>query len=148
MKQMFIPYKYDSGGITVTYPPRQEDLKPEAQVFSYRANDGSLDIHVDIEKMYRIIRSNPEKFTLITIGLIETQVNHVRKFNGITISQLAMVSAERMNEPGIMLHRRNGMDVVLDGNHRLVKRFMNGLDYIDMWKVSEHDIRPALLKVC
>lgn len=128
-------YKYDTGEYICHWPIRWDE-----QVYSHVNLDGTT-LAYDVMKLNRIAvqRGAPTEayavrqqdvMTLITERGIETA--HLRRLAGI-------------DNPGIMVRFDDDSELIVDGNHRMVARFMAGLDYMEFHRLSETEAKLALL---
>lgn len=67
------------------------------------------------------------------------------KSNWVVLPYAVQVAADpvRLEAPGLILARPPRCSVVLDGNHRLVARWLNGLATMDFYALTEDEVLRA-----
>lgn len=143
--RMFVPYLLAPGGRWSDRIPR-----PEQQVFSFHKGSSGEVLHFDIERLWQLIREHQPPFDLypeVEASLEAEEVAFVRRTHGIEAAHLKRLTAARLEEPGILCDYGDGSSILVDGNHRYVRRFDIGhktMRFIalqrDQWRLCLLDI--------
>lgn len=86
------------------------------------------------------------------MALTEEDYLHVREFNGIEEHHLDTISAERMKTPVFIAEfppapgEEHPSHVIIDGNHRLVRAYRDGLRGIGAVLFSEESLQEFLIE--
>lgn len=134
-----VPYLYDEGYLEM----RRENAF--GQVFSHIESDTGLQRHYDVNKLMKIAIEN---FTTIDIGqitLLADKVLFIRTHSGIEQARLERLTPSDLEIPGLIVHLSDETDIIVDGNHRAVRRFELGLKTMNFLVLSEAQAKPALL---
>lgn len=107
-------------------------------VFSYERHDTHQTYYWNTSLLERIRLQRPHWFKRITLDIIPQIYDLVLLHRGIEEPHIAALSNERMEEPGLgLFFNDNDQFVLVDGNHRLVKRYRRGLKQMDVWTTVE-----------
>jgi hypothetical protein len=140
--RVFLPYRHDAGGNTIDAETRDY----QDQMFSHHDPDDGRLRHFHIPKLKRLIAQN--KLPLATFPVNLEEVDFVLANRPIDETHLAQrISDEFLNEPGIICLFPDGSQLIVDGNHRFVKRGRLGLSSMDFWLVPEEIWQKSLLNV-
>ncbi len=107
------------------------------QVFSYYHNDEML--HFNAGLLARMHKQMPNEFRRITmtIGMAEYDLCIIEE------PGVARLSAERIAEPGYGVLFEEGSFTIIDGHHRLVRRYREGRRTMDFYVTT-----PGVWKHC
>lgn len=122
-------------------------LEPTDQVFTYEHHDTRELLHFDTSLLGRIYKQAPELFTRITLEVTPEMYAMVMKYRGIEEPKIDALTDAQLAEPGLAAIFPPDSSVTVDGHHRLVKRYRNGLREMDFLytvrRVWEHCLLPA-----
>jgi hypothetical protein len=138
--KVFLPFTHRPGGVLVSASP--VDFDTNDQVFSHRGTDGTC-------RSYHI--ASLQAFTgiaeRITIALTQSDVYVVIRQYGIEIEHLERIQPTQLRQPGLMVSFDDGTDLIVDGNHRLVKRYQTGLREMYFFRFTEEQAKQAMIDV-
>lgn len=80
---------------------------------------------------------------------VENPIGGTRQISfGIVIdrSYAAEIPDDRLAQPGILLELEPGKFLIIDGNHRAARRYMNGELFMDFYRVSAEDLDKIAVK--
>lgn len=133
-----IPYRYAEGGARISlYEIRRED-----QIFSYHSEQ--IWTHFHVGRLWRMITERPSLYEAMSVTLIEADMRTIVASRGIETEHLDRIGPDG---PGILCTLPNGESIVVDGNHRYVKRWRLGLRKMDFWDLTEEQCKPSILDV-
>lgn len=148
---IYLPYIHDSGGTVINL------AKPDYtdQIFSHRDLDGAYR-HFHIPKLAAMIsRQTTDQFHFGEFEVTAEMAAIIANGHGIEAEHLATrISEEFLHTPGIMCAFADGTQLLVDGNHRFVKRAQCGLQFMQFWLLPETAWRnalvalPAVLEMC
>lgn len=110
------------------------------QVFSYYHGGGML--HFNASLLARIRAALPPKcFQLITLDIGEDEYALCMAHRGIEEPKLAALTAAQLRDPGyaVLLDEQGMSFTIVDGHHRLVRRYRHGARQMKLW-VTSRDI--------
>lgn len=138
-----VPYLAGGGYLELDF---RKGFQPDQQIFSHIDDDG-IHRHFDIPKLYRIAHANPEMFPVLTNVIDPELAERLKQIHGIEIQHLKTITAQRANEPGLILQFDDHSFLILDGNHRFVKRTAMGCTTMDFYVFDETEVKPAMLAI-
>jgi hypothetical protein len=109
---------------------RPTDCHPMDQIFNHTDPQG-VTRHFNASAMTRAILSRKVAPTLMQFELDEHTAKHIEANHGIEEKHLATIDDKMLESPVIMVHFEDGSDLIVDGSHRVVKRWRNGLRTVD-----------------
>lgn len=142
------PYKHRVGH------HRSDNRDPSNPVFSYVQHDSGRHYHWVVRDLISMVKRHPERYPLRTFQTSPHSYQHVLTNNGIEPEHFARMAANpaRISEPGIMVvwhwegeESGNNWATVVDGNHRLVLRYQQGLRDMSYHCFTEEQARFAEL---
>jgi hypothetical protein len=137
---LFIPYLYAKGGVWVS---SQRD--PTNQVFNHKDLAGVWR-HYHINTLKFIVSDPRTRAKAVEIGLEAHNIQHVMETSGIEVEHFDRITPEFLEQPGIVVHfPTEDSHLVVDGNHRYVRRFQLGYPTMKFWQLSEEQANGALL---
>lgn len=116
----------------VDLSPRETD-----QVFSYHHGDKML--HFNASLLARLHKAMPREFRRITIDLTTDEYDLCMKHRGIEEPRVEALTATSLREPGYAVIFDNGLFTIIDGHHRLVRRYRGDVRVMDFW-VTHADV--------
>jgi len=147
---MIIPWLHRPGGLPLT---TTKDYSQ--QIFTHKEDETGIVRHWHVNTLQEMVKL-PRLFRhdkLLT-SLAKKQVDFVRNNNGVNDTFLHTISKARLREPGILVMLPDVSYVVVDGNHRMVRRYDTGhldmLFYTFTLQVAEHallNIPPEMQKI-
>lgn len=125
-------------------------LLPRDQIFTYRNPDTNTYIVFAIGLLQRTLNSaitSQQAMLLRRIEITQQQYDHTMRNQGIEEPRVSSLTRLQRDVPGIVADFGNGTQAMIDGNHRLVRRFRDGLRDMYVFWLSEHMWRDFLLDV-
>jgi len=101
------------------------DCLPTDELFSHEDLHGATR-HFNASAMTRAVLANTVTPVFETLALYDDLVAHIEKFHGVEEPHLANLGSS-INNPIIVVEFPDGDNLVVDGNHRVVKRWRLGL---------------------
>lgn len=118
--------------------------RDDDQVFSYYHGDGML--HFNVTLLARLHKQMPDEFRRITMDLTQENYDLCIKHRGIEEPKITNLTPKQLREPGYSVVLGNGLFTIVDGHHRLVRRWRGGVRVMDFWithrPVWEHCLVP------
>jgi hypothetical protein len=139
--EIFIPFLYRSGGISISLT----DARPNDQLYSHLDTSNGEWRHYHVLSLHHLAKSKPKFCRRITVELIPEQVEFIRKTGGVERKHLQTLTQQRLQEPGIMVLLSGETCILVDGNHRYVRRYDDGMKTMDFIQIDEIGARQALL---
>src|ERR1035437_1619960 len=99
------------------------------QVFSYYHNDTML--HFNASLLARLHKQMPNEFRRITMDLGQAEYDLCMANRGIEEPKLANLTAQMLREPGYGVLFEGGTFTIVDGHHRLVRRWRGYVHVMD-----------------
>lgn len=140
---MRVPYLNGDGHLVIDF---RLGVVPSQQIFSHCDPEGTYR-YFDINRLYRIAAENPAVFPVLSAPIDPAVVEYIREKQGIEAEHVKGMTQSRVMEPGLILQFDDGTYVILDGNHRIVKRHAMGLPEMIFYGFSEPEATPAMLKM-
>jgi len=98
-----------------------------SEIFKFHADEVG-DVTFDVRGIKRAIIANELYFAMHEVELVEDWVEHIRTMGGVEPDRLPSLTAADLKRPGIIVTwPHNGFSTLIDGNHRLVRRWDKGL---------------------
>jgi hypothetical protein len=101
------------------------------QVFSYHADDKML--HFNVSLLHRMRKQVPGRFRRITMDLDQTTYDLCINHRGIEENKVRALQPASLRDPGYGVILEDDSFVMVDGHHRLVRRFRGGVRVMDFW---------------
>lgn len=143
--RMFIPYKYGGGGHWIGPETDYGD-----ETFSFVDYVTGEQWHWHVLRLWQSIRAGQPPFDQVDLGEVDlgaADVDFIYRKHGIEDAGLLRLSAKKLETPGIMCDLPDGTVVVVDGNHRYVRRYRDGLRSMKFYRLTEPQWRTALLDI-
>ena len=144
----FLPYKFDDGGTIVD--PHNRDYND--QIYSHLDTDGR-DRHFHITKLQKLILeslTNQGSDGKAELGVFPVDRKNAASVAGrcsLDESHLGRLSAADVDKPGIICLFDDNAHLIVDGNHRYIKRYRLKKDTMEFWIAPEAIWRRTLLAV-
>lgn len=145
----FLPYKFDDGGTIVD--PHNRDYTD--QIYSHLDTDGR-DRHFHVTKLQKLIIHS---FTDLPLGSSKAELGvfPVNEENAAFVAgrcsldeaHIARLSGDDVDKPGIICLFDDTTQLIVDGNHRYIKRYRLKKDTMEFWIAPEAIWRRTLLAV-
>jgi hypothetical protein len=156
-RSLYIPFKYPypkgvypkwvrSNGVVVCL----EVIRVEDQIYSHQSNSGldkGLWRHFHIATMVEMVKRHPDQFTLLEVLLVADDATFILNNAGVERGYLSKLTADQLNQPGLMCLLPDGSSILVDGNHRYVRRFFDRCETMGFWQFTEAQARYALLDI-
>lgn len=101
------------------------DCRPLDEIFSHEDLDG-VTRHFNTSAMVRGVMHSKVTPLYRSIDLSESLVAYIEKNHGVEQSHLSNVE-HTIDNPVVLVEFEDGTSLVVDGNHRIVKRWRKGL---------------------
>lgn len=101
------------------------------QVFSYHHGDEML--HFNASLLARLHKQMPAEFRRITMDLTEENYGLCMSHRGIEEPKVERLRPKDLREPGYAVLFEDGLFTVVDGHHRMVRRYRGGVRVMDFW---------------
>lgn len=111
---------------------------PGDQIFSYHRGEGIL--HFNVTLLARIRAAAPEAFRLITIELTPEIYSVCMDHRGIEEPKVEALTPKQLRDPGYAVVFPEGDYTVVDGHHRIVRRYRGGVRTMDLYFCPLQDI--------
>ena len=111
------------------------------QVFSYYHGDTML--HFNASLLARLHEQMPNEFRRITMDLGQAEYDLCMANRGIELPKLDALTAKQLRDPGYGVLFEAGTFSIVDGHHRLVRRYQGGARVMDFYVTH-----PAVWKHC
>lgn len=122
-------------------------LEQGDQVFSYWL-DKEL-VHFNVSLLHRVRKVAPEFFRLIDIPLTEEIYDLCIKHRGIEEPRVERLCGKHLREPGYVALWNTDKQIpdytVVDGHHRIVRRYRGGVRTMSFWASDEFIWRQILM---
>jgi len=105
------------------------ECHPLDQIFSHLDLEG-VTRHFNCGAMTRAVITKRVRPTVIKLALYPRLVTHIRENHGIEADHLGEID-ENLETPIIVVEFQDGANLIVDGNHRVVRRWDKGLR--DTW---------------
>lgn len=103
------------------------------QVFSYYHGGGDEMLHFNVSLLARLHKQMPAEFRRITMDIGQAEYDLCMGHRGIEEPKVAKLSPKSLREPGYGCLFDEGSFTIVDGHHRLVRRFRGGVRVMDFW---------------
>ena len=140
--RVFLSYKHTPGGRWCSAVP-----DPTQQVFSHRSADDGQWRHYDVARLWRMVHATPKVYARIAVALLADQVEYVRSRHGIEQAHLDRMTSERLEQPGLVVLMADASSILVDGNHRYVRRSQLGHRHMRFVELTEVQAMPSLLDI-
>lgn len=107
------------------------------QVFSYYHGDGML--HFNVTLLARLHKSMPNEFRRLTLDITDDEYKLCLEHRGIEEAKVEALTPKQLREPGYSVALDNGLFTIVDGHHRLVRRYRGGVRVMDFW-ITHRDV--------
>jgi hypothetical protein len=104
------------------------------QVFSYyHGEHGGEMMHFNVSLLGRLRKQMPNEFRRITMDLDEAIYNVCMDHRGIEEPRVVALTPTQLREPGYGVVFDGPSFTIVDGHHRLVRRWRGGVRVMDFW---------------
>jgi hypothetical protein len=114
------------------------------QVFSTYHDDAML--HFNTSLLARLHKQMSGEFRRITMDLDEAVYEVCMKHRGIEEPKIEALTATQLREPGYGVFFADGLFTIVDGHHRLVRRYRGGCRTMDFWVTYPEAWNPCIIK--
>lgn len=115
---------------TVNIEHREHD-----QVFSYYHGDAML--HFNASLLARLHKQMPNEFARVTLDIGPNEYALCMEHRGIEEDKLAKLTPAQLREPGYAVVFEDLAFTIVDGHHRLVRRYRGGVRVMDFFVASK-----------
>lgn len=120
------------------------DGHPFDQIFTHTDENG-VTRHFNCGAIMRAIAQRKITPDFATVDIPESVYQHIQANHGIEEDHLSSITIKMLESPALLAHFDEGSDLLIDGSHRLVKRYRQGLRTIEVLVVQEKDWTPYLV---
>lgn len=114
------------------------------QVFSYYHGDEML--HFNATLLARLHKQMPGEFRRITMTLDEQTYNLCMDHRGIEEDKVTNLRPRDLREPGYAVFFDEGSFTMIDGHHRLVRRYRGGVRVMDFYVTDDQVWKHCLVE--
>lgn len=114
---------------------------PTDQVFSY--HHGEENLHFNATLLARLHKQMPDEFRRITMDIDHAIYDLCMKYRGIEEHRVVGLLPRNLREPGYGAVFEDGRFTVIDGHHRLVRRYRGGVRVMDFFVAP-----PPIWRAC
>lgn len=115
------------------------------QVFSYYHGEKML--HFNATLLARIHAAMPRAFRMLTLNLTSAEYDLCMTHRGIEEPKVAALPETSVEEPGYgVLFDDKGTFTIVDGHHRLVRRYREGKRTMDLWVTTDYIWQHCLVE--
>lgn len=114
------------------------------QVFSYYHDNKML--HFNVSLLARLHEKMPAEFRKITMDLNDANYTLCMEHRGIEEPKIQALQPKQLREPGYAVLFGEGLFTIVDGHHRLVRRWRGGVRVMDFWVTDEQVWRACLVE--
>ena len=100
------------------------------EIFSHIDTDGTLR-KFSINLLKESFEKNPDDWETITMSIDKKRAKYVMEKNGVELPRVLSYPRSKINFPGIGCLWQDNSMLIVDGNHRLVKRICLKLKTMD-----------------
>lgn len=111
----------------------KREMRLTDNIFSYDHAKLKQPLYFNTDLLERIRLQKPEYFRLTTLEVSPEIYDLVVNQFGIEESHLPRIDDERLKQPGLGAHFDDMGFVLVDGSHRLVKRYRRGMRTFDVY---------------
>jgi len=142
-ESIVIPFKYRRGTLRVS----RNVVRSEEQIYTHCDLSGVWrSFHVATLKA--TIGLYPHLCELIEVELVREDAELIGRRGGVEPAHLMRLSSSaELDAPGIICRFPDDTDLVVDGSHRYVARFLRGYKSMDFWRLTETQCRSAMLEL-
>lgn len=115
------------------------------QVFSYHIYEENKWYHFNASKVLKAIKSGKLVPDNVKVDLNDECISHIIDKGGVDLVHAENLTTEQLKVPVLIVKHFNG-DIIIDGNHRMVKWFNLGLKEGMAYMLKWEDITPYLEK--
>lgn len=120
-------------------------ITPQLRETFVHTDDDGIRRQFDVLTLKALIRANPGSWKLTVVPLTRSQAKFIQETRSIEEAKVRALPLSILNEPGIACRFPDGSVLIVDGNHRLVKRTLRGLKSMDFWLADQPDWEAALI---
>ncbi len=114
------------------------------QVFSYY--HGNKMLHFNATLLARLHQQMKPEFQRITMDIGDAEYDLCMKHRGIEEDKVTKLSPADLREPGYAVVFEDGFFTIVDGHHRLVRRYRGGVRVMDFWVCMPEVWRNCLVE--
>lgn len=119
-------------------------LSAEEEFFTWRQGDTGEVMHFAVTRFNTYLTALP--FPVRPIALTKELVLHLAARNGVEPEHLERLPPSRLDDPCLLIESTNDTHMVVDGSHRIIKRFMLGEQVAPAWLVPGRIWRRFLIE--
>jgi hypothetical protein len=123
---------------------RTLDGHPTDEIFSHTDEDG-VTRHWNTSAMVRAVFERKVKPAHGECDINGSLVAHILSNHGVEEANLAQLPDKVLDIPVVLAQFTDGTSLLIDGNHRVVKRWRKGLKKVHAMIFSEEQWKPFLL---
>lgn len=118
--------------------------RPTDQVFSYYHGESLL--HFNVTLLARLHKQMPAEFRRITMDITDQEYDLCMKHRGIEEPKVERLQGKHLREPGYGVLFEEGTFTMVDGHHRVVRRYRGGIRVMDFYVTYEPVWRQCLIE--
>ena len=114
------------------------------ETFAHTDTDGTFRCF-SIPRLRELLRLHPDDWQLIDVPINRPQARFIKETRGLDEDRIRSYPMAKLDEPGIICLFADTSQLIVDGNHRLVKRVQRGLRRMLFWQAPEKIWKQALV---
>lgn len=118
-----------------------KDCAMTDEIFSFQGDDG-IDYVWNTTKLYEAVVSGKVKAEKVLIPVDSGLSTHVASRNGVNITHAMTISKDRLSVPLLAVEMPDRTSILVDGNHRVVRAWTEGVTELPGYVVLLEDARP------
>lgn len=115
-----------------------KDCAMTDEIFSFQGDDG-IDYVWNTTKLYEAAVAGKVKAEKVLIPVDSSLATHVAARNGVNITHAMSISKDRLSVPLLAIEMSDKTSILVDGNHRVVRAFTEGITELPGYVVAYED---------
>jgi hypothetical protein len=120
------------------------DCGPTDEIFTHVDEDGTTR-HFNTSAMMRAVIERKVKPDLATCPLTEGLIRHIEQNHGVEEPNIEQLPDRVLEIPVLLVRFNDTTDLLVDGNHRVVKRWRKGLKDVRALLFTEAQAQPYMV---
>lgn len=117
-----------------------KDCAMTDEIFSFQGDDG-INFVWNTTKLYEAVAAGKVKAEKVLIPVDSNLATHVASRNGVNIAHAMSISKDRLSVPLLAVEMPDKTSILIDGNHRVVRAWTEGVGELPGYVVSYEDAR-------
>lgn len=108
-----------------------------AQIFSFKGHDTNIMLHFNLDTISAAIKADPAIAELVTFQIFDKDYRHIRYANGVEDAHLERIKNSPFLFEPVMFAVTGDSQILIDGNHRVVRMYLDGYRHMRGYLVPE-----------